>query len=1214
MRFIGGLIKYFVYLCIILIAAGAALFWFDTGSWLILPLAERAGNFFLLDPLKIEIANIDGSMHEGYSLRDLKLISGDEDLFTLNFASISPDWDLIFDGMEGLPFIKSLQIRGISSDMNKLIALSNHFASDSDSDKQENINDDSESLNFKINPVNIMIQDINISSPYSNLALNELSLNESGNLKLITDIISRDNILPVRLNALVNFDSLDITSSDFTIGKASGKFAGGLSPLKANLNISALMLEELLKFAPPLPIKISGRLDGRVSAISEDGYINASGVVSMPRADIMGIPLKFRVPFTWTKNKIFALDKASFKTDAARLNLTGSANLDNMQVKAKGEAINLSLYELGRMFAPEVGLKGEGGRINFDLDTIIGENIFSNTRADISSEIPFISAAGIRILNAFNAKLKLSPRETPRISLGGEVFGGKLFARGEAEQDKEGNFKPQAVISVVNLDINTLLKAFPQIAKSIQKPAGKVTAKFIIPDNLRITGKITSDKISAQGITLTKLLANIIYDHKGNRAILESLSANLGKGSISGNAAANLKNTSFTAKLNADNLDLRAIPDLKQVTGLYNLRADASGRYANINSINVRAHLTGKNAGYSGTRFGNIDVPITYANNQLNISGAKAALPGGAFNLKGIINLVNPANPGLDIAASTQGINIAETMRAFNLQDKSMPISGRIIGGLNIKGALNNANVNAHLRAENFKAGNLVNIPSAVLEAQGNTQRVNVSKLTAKINNSDISGKGSLKINQKNFMNSALDIKANIKKLELKPLQQLFMKTPVVTGQINGDLTVKGTLSKPQAEIKTAGPIYYGITKLEDIAVKLSSPGTDKYLINTALRIDDFKPAADILLTKKGDKWAYNVETKPLDINSAVKSQMSSLNNIVKGSAVIKVNGTADNSPININLSSKTVKVIDKVKIENINLPLVFNPAKNNLVMKRGRVIISGGEITSSVNVDLNKSKWDGIIKVAHLDMGNLAEPFMPEGEIVGKVDAEATIKGTFGSMPTSFANGKFATTPGYIHKMDIIDKVSPIKKITFEKINGSFYWNGTDLFLNPGTGARAGKDEPLYRYFTINGSAGIPGKGLRLYCDGRFDLKILDQLLGAMKGVFQYMTGGLTGNVLRDAAGRVLGIKKRDYQNVTFTLANSWEKLQLLDLKITKPIEEFLPINALNKNDEQQKQDTKFQLQIKFPTGPGSDNAEDESPADQFKQQLIDNLFNIGL
>ena len=100
----------------------------------------------------------------------------------------------------------------------------------------------------------------------------------------------------------------------------------------------------------------------------------------------------------------------------------------------------------------------------------------------------------------------------------------------------------------------------------------------------------------------------------------------------------------------------------------------------------------------------------------------------------------------------------------------------------------------------------------------------------------------------------------------------------------------------------------------------------------------------------------------------------------------------------------------------------------------------------------------------------------------------------------------------------------------------------------------------------------------------------------------------------MRDAAGRVLGIKKRDYQNVTFTLANSWDNLQLLDLKITKPIEDFLPVNLLNKTEEQQKQDTKFQLQLKFPTGPGSDNPEDDSPADQFKQQLIDNLFNIGM
>ncbi|MBQ9629935.1 MAG: hypothetical protein IJR43_11855, partial [Synergistaceae bacterium] len=195
-----------------------------------------------------------------------------------------------------------------------------------------------------------------------------------------------------------------------------------------------------------------------------------------------------------------------------------------------------------------------------------------------------------------------------------------------------------------------------------------------------------------------------------------------------------------------------------------------------------------------------------------------------------------------------------------------------------------------------------------------------------------------------------------------------------------------------------------------------------------------------------------------------------------------------------------------------------------------------------------------------------------------------------------------------------MIDSITPTKKISFEKINGTFFWDGSDLFLNPGTGARAGADEPLYRYFTINGSCGIPGKGLKLLCDGRFDLKLLDRFLGAMKGVFQYMTGGLTRNVLRDAAGRVMGLQGRDFQNVSFTLANSWNNLSLENLKVTKPIEEFLPINVLNGDEEKQKSEAKFGIRLKIPTGPGEKSVEEESTTEQFKKQLIDNLFNIGL
>ena len=120
------------------------------------------------------------------------------------------------------------------------------------------------------------------------------------------------------------------------------------------------------------------------------------------------------------------------------------------------------------------------------------------------------------------------------------------------------------------------------------------------------------------------------------------------------------------------------------------------------------------------------------------------------------------------------------------------------------------------------------------------------------------------------------------------------------------------------------------------------------------------------------------------------------------------------------------------------------------------------------------------------------------------------------------------------------------------------------------------------------------------------------------MKGVFQYITGSLSGGgvgFLKDAAGRVLGIKRRDFQNVSFTLANSWNELQLLDLKITKPIQDFLPIdklNDLNGDGEQQKSSKQFKLNLKFPVGQGNLNPEDNTTQDQLKQQLLDNLFNL--
>ena len=1354
LRFISSLIKYIIYLIIILAAVSAALFWFDTGSWLVLPLAQRAGNFFL-SPLQLEIQNLNGSMRNGYSLENLRIISGDENIITLDYASISPDWPRVLRGMnglpfissvnvrglkgevenfrfnvkdihgtepdgyylsdikassgdeklislshayiqpdwpsaakglqglpfinsidvgklsggfetlkfrldslkgnkdegfningvkltsndknvlslihasvlpdweaiakgnEGIPFVKSLSINGVRSDLDRMLELVNHFSTDSDNEDEETESEDEMPFTLtKINPVNIAIHDVIFTTPYSNVALYKLTLNESGKLLMYTKIISRDKVLPLRTEAHVNFDPLEIVSSDLSIGKnGKGTLSLRIEPLKARLDLTALSLEELMRFSPER-IKASGRIDSRIFVETKNEIMSASGIISMPRASIMDIPLNFRLPFKWDGGKMLAINNARLNTDAASVNLNSTMDTENMKLRAKGEAVNLSLHEIGRMFAPEANLKGEGGNVKFDIDATLSGDILGRTRADIRADIPLISAAGINILRGLNAHVNLKPKETPKISMGGEIFGGKLFARGEALQDKNGDILPQAVISIVNLDLNTLIRAFPEAAKSISRPSGKITLNTKVASDLSVTGKVTSDKISVSGISLTKLLANLNYDYQKNRAALESFSANLGRASLKASGNANLKDASFTFNANADNFDPKAIPDLKDLSGTYTLRAEASGQYTRPESIKANVNLTGKNAGYAGMRLGNMNVPLNYANDTLRISDARASLPGGALNLRGNVNLANASNPGLDLSASTQGINLAELLKGLNLQDKSMPVSGRVRGNVSIKGPLNTANVNANLSASDVKVSSLVNMPNASVEASGNMKNVTVKKFAAKLNGADINGRGILIMNHKDFMKSGVNLSANVQNLELKPLLIAAMGEAPAEGTINGNINLSGTLSQPMLDVKLKSPVYASGQKIEDIAVKLKSPSANHYVINAGAKIKNFRPEADIDVRNKNGIWTYEVDSKPLDIGAAIESQMPEMTGMARGYARLNVQGsTKPNSNISVKVSARNLTLMDKMKIQSVFMPVIYMTSNNKVRMSKGTIKLYDGVVNTDFDLDLNKQEWKSNVDVSHLDFGKLAAPFMPEGELVGSVNAQVNAKGNFGgAMPSNFANGKFETSPGYIHKVAMIDSITPTKKISFEKINGTFFWDGRDVFLNPGTGARAGADEPLYRYFTINGSCGIPGKGLKLLCDGRFDLKLLDRFLGAMKGVFQYMTGGLTRNVLRDAAGRVMGLQGRDFQNVSFTIAGSWNNPGIENLKVTKPIEEFLPINVLNGDEEKQKSEAKFGIRLKIPTGPGEKSIEEESATEQFKKQLIDNLFNIGL
>ena len=104
-----------------------------------------------------------------------------------------------------------------------------------------------------------------------------------------------------------------------------------------------------------------------------------------------------------------------------------------------------------------------------------------------------------------------------------------------------------------------------------------------------------------------------------------------------------------------------------------------------------------------------------------------------------------------------------------------------------------------------------------------------------------------------------------------------FMQKPPVEGVIDARAGIRGTFSQPYADIELTRPILYGKTEIHDISANVKSPHPNHYRINAKARVENFKPEADIDIRNNNGVIVYNVDTKPLDIDSAIQTQMPNM-------------------------------------------------------------------------------------------------------------------------------------------------------------------------------------------------------------------------------------------------------------------------------------------------------------------------------------------------
>ena len=1194
-------------LLILILPAAGALVWLPTGPWLALPLVRHLG-VKLAPSLRLE--GLEGSLYNGYTATGAALVSGDTPLLELRRLAVRPDWSAI---LSGTPWLESLELEGLSSDVANLQALAESFGlgfRDGETAPEP----------VRIQPLRVSVQDVTLASPQGTLHLASLDLSKEGVLSLRSTAAG----LPLDADALITFSPLQAVSSDLRFGRGRGSVKGRLEPpFNLHGDLTGLSLESLLpllsnsnsklsdpKLSDP-GLRGSGRLDARFTVKGTPAAPEADGVLSLTRARIRDVPVELRLPWNWSGQRLTVRD-AAFRSLSADVTLTLSADLrgglPNLQVTAKGSAQNLSLKNIGRLLAPQAALAGEGGRVRFDLTA----DAAGNVSGDLTASLPEVAMGGKRLVRNLTADVRLTPGGVPRIVCGGEVFGGRLQGRGEAMRKGKGQEKtlrPEMVFTAANLDAALIAAAFPALAPAA--PSGKLTLDVRVDETLAVSGSLNSAGLKAGGVAVRDLKASLRY--AGGQAVLERLEGFIGRAPFSLSGTADLRRSTLGFEGSLRGLDPKFIPQIaSQVQGARGLKLFAGGTFS---APRVTVHVTGRENRVAALPLRGLKLSATYAEGRLTVPETVLNLPGGALTFQGTVDLPPGAGPRLNLSGSLRGLNLSVFSKALKLKQ---PLEGTVQGDLKLAGSAGlgpHTLLSASLRGTSLKAGDF-SVSKFDLDVRGTPKEVRVERLSASVGKGTIEGKGTLALEAKKIENNRIALDLVVKGVELRPLLSSFITEAPVGGILSGALTLRGVLAKPEVTLRVDSPLTVRETLVDNLALSVQNSGKDRFALHASGKLGDFQVACQGDIRREGNGWRYSLTTDALDLNRMLAAKSPSLRGLLDGQVTAKLTGSTRKGkdgavPVAVFLSIPKLTA-SGLTVTDILLPLQISG--NTAHLSGGRAVLCKGTVRANAEVDLAESTWQGTASAAGLDLGNLARPFLPEGELVGSADANVRVKGNFGTLMMVFVNGGFTTGPGYLHKVKAVEAVSPIQRITFETIRGTFFWDGSDLWLNPGTQATAGKGDPLYRYFSANGPLGIPGKGLRLLCKGRFDVPLLDKVLGALKGVFQYFTGGLSGGggLLKGVVGKALGIEKRDFQDVSFALTGSWADLQLLHLRIDKPLQDYLPLEKLNKTEEQKASDKKFRLNLKFPTGPGAKDSEGRTE-DQFKEQLLDNLLNLG-
>jgi hypothetical protein len=1130
----------------------------------------------------LQVAGVEGNLWSGITLGGVRLVSGDSVLLRADRVMIRPSWQ---DLTHGVLWLSDLEIGGVRANVEDLSTLAARYGGGGDP-KTEGLR-----------PLRVLLKDITFDTPLYSVSLNEGLLTQDGTVQLSADMGG----LPVRIDGRLSFSPLEALSADVRIGSGRGSLEGRLmAPFDVRGQFRSLKLSELLSVLSSVyKIDGEGDFDGSFTLQGAGEALKAWGRVGLTRGKIAGIPVSASIPWGYKEGNL-VISQAKLESLSADIELRASADLRPVpltdRLLVRGSAKNVLLKNLDEALSLNMKLSGAGGMVDFWASA----DQTGNTAGKVFVRLPDLKANGIQIVKGLRVEALMSPARSLTVNGVGEVFGAKLTASGE------GGLRPAMLFSVDGMDAARIAATFPALAPLT--PAGTLSLSVRVDERLAARGELRSAKLVLGGVRIDDLAASARYE--ADRVVLEDLKGKIGKAPLGLSGVVDLKEETLQFDGLLRGLSPASVAALEgQVTGPCDVSLTVEGT---MRSPRVTVAVAGEN-----NRIG--DIPIrglrlsgTYADDRVSIPETVLALPGGTVSFHGAVDLPKGAEPVLDLSAGAVALDLDKIVP----DSTELSLTGRVGGTLKLRGPISDMALEALVESDKITVASM-DVRDLRLDFSGTTRNVEVRAVRFKLDDGSLEGKGNLTFGRRGGLN--VDMK--VQGLELRALLARFGVDAGMGGYLDGTLSLKGTHRRPELTLRVTAPLTVKETLVDHLSITVTSPKRGRLELDAAGRMGELQVNLGGYLQRGKEGWSYSVESGPLDIDLLAAARMPSMKGKYSGDLRVNVSGNLGrrrnrNSgprPVDISVSMPSFSTAG-ITVQDIFLPIRL--LGDQVALRDGTARLFDGKVSLSADVSLPNQHWRAAVKVAGLDIGKATESFMSGGAIVGSADIGVSANGNYGTLMMTFAKGDFRSGSGYLHKFGALKAVTKDGRLPFAEIRGTFFWDGRDLWLNPGTQVTAPPGAPLYRHFAINGSLGVPGNGLGLMCQGRFDIQALNTILEALHGLFQLMTGTLSGggsigsSLLRGVLAKAVGYTEHDFQDVTFQLKGNWQELQLLNLQISKSLESYLTIINDETEEKEKETERRFRLHIRIPTGPGG--VEDSEDAmNQFKKQLLDNLLN---